>query len=118
MGGKRKLAKQQERANLLSQAGLRQQAAANRQAQRIAQQAAAADRRFQAEQTRRMSEIEQRSAEALAAMKDKQDVRTDYIEDEEAIRRRRVGGGGGGGGGYGFARPMGSGLGGSPSKLG
>ncbi len=116
MGGKQKLADAQNRANMLAKQSMRQQAMANLKAERQAQKAAQTDRRFQANQNRMLAAAERQSAEALAASQQNQQVRTDYIEDEEAMRQRR--GGGGGGGGYGFGRPMGSGLGGSPSRLG
>lgn len=118
MGGKQKLANAQNQANALAKQSMRQQAMANLKAQRQAQRAAQTDRRFQANQNRMLADAERQSAEALAASQQNQQVRTDYIDDEEAMRRRRGVGGGGGGGGYGFNRPMGSGLGGSPSRLG
>lgn len=103
-----------QRAAQIAAQTAREQAKANRKAQLVAQRAAQTDRKFQANQNRMLANAERQSAEALAATQQNQPARTDYIEDEEAMRQRRMGGGSS----YGFARPMGSGLGGSPSKLG
>ncbi len=115
MGGKQKLANAQAQANKIASQTARQQAADAAKARRVAVRTAQADRRQAANQNRALVRAERQSAAALASLQDTQDVTTEFITDEEALRKKN---GGGMRSAYGFARPMGFGLGGGKTMLG
>lgn len=92
------------------------QAQAQRQANRIAVRTAAADRRAGANQTRALARAERESAAALAALDQGNDVQTQFIQDEEMLRRQ--GAAMGRRSSYTFGRPLSSMLGGGSTQLG
>lgn len=113
MGGKQKLAKAQSQANAIAQQTARKQARASRQANRVAVRTARQDRRAGAAQNAALIAAERDSAAALAAL-DRGNVETQFIEDDEMMRRQA----GGRKGAYSFGRPMSSMLGGGDTRLG
>ena len=112
MGGKQKLAKAQSQANAIAQQTARQQAKASRQANRVAVRTAKQDRRAGARQNAALIAAERDSAAALAAL-DQGNIQTEFIEDDEMMRRQ-----GGRKGAYSFGRPMSTMLGGGDTRLG
>ena len=112
MGGKQKLAKAQSQANAIAQQTARKQARASRQANRVAVRTARQDRRAGAAQNAALIAAERDSAAALAAL-DQGNIETQFIEDDEMMRRQ-----GSRKGAYSFGRPMSSMLGGGDTRLG
>jgi hypothetical protein len=115
MGGKQKLAQAQSQANAIAAQTARQQAKASRQSNRVAVRSAKQDRRAGAAQSAALIAAEKESAAALAALDQNQNVETQYIEDEDAMRRKM---GGAGRSSYNFGRPLSNLLGGGKSMLG
>jgi hypothetical protein len=124
MGGKQKAQQAQtaalKRANQLKAQSLKTQAKNAANARRIAVRTAAADRRASNRQNAALVKAERQSAALLAQIGNKEeaapDLRTEFIQDEEAARKKLSGISGSGA--YGFSRPSGFGLGGGKSMLG
>jgi len=112
MGGKNKLAEAQSKASAIAQQTAMKQAKAARAANRVAVRTATQDRRVATRQNAALIAAERDSAAALAAL-DQGNVQTEYIEDDEMMRRQ-----GGRKGAYSFGRPMSSMLGGADTRLG
>ena len=112
MGGKNKLAEAQSKASAIAQQTAMKQAKAARAANRVAVRTAQQDRRVGTRQNAALIAAERDSAAALAAL-DQGNVQTEFIEDDEMMRRQ-----GGRKGAYSFGRPMSTMLGGSDTRLG
>lgn len=115
MGGKQKLAKAQTQANQIAAQSQRKQAQASRKATRVAVRTAKQDRVAGNAQSAALIAAEKESAAALAALDQNRNVETQYIEDEDAMRRKM---GGAGRSSYNFGRPLSNMLGGGKSMLG
>lgn len=116
MSGQQKLAKATQAATAQAAATARQQAKQTRKANRVAVRTAQKDRKQSAAQNAALVQAERESAAALAAIDQGGQVNTEFIQDEEALRKVR--GLRGVRSAYGFQRPAGMGLGGGMTQLG